>query len=193
MTTGMGQGGKVCFCHRCSSHLCCRASPQCQRRRGGHVEGLIDILMLFVGSKELLACNLFRILITFQCCLLVLPSYCIDVSTCIMLLKMLCRYQRNRRFYSETCVKASSEVRARKYYKIHSVLLSNMVDLALKTLFKKIEKFYQVTNKLQENYVIIDIMWYVRMICKRSLFNNILVFSYVGQLFLIRYKEADNR
>lgn len=181
MATGMGQGGKVCFYHCYWSHLCCKVCPQL-KRRCGRVEGLSDILMLFVGSPELLVCNLFRILITFQCCLLVLFSNCINVSNCI-LLKMLIRYQRNWKLFDIEFNKGSSRVRERIYHVIFVVLLPDLVEQALKT-FKSIEKLFLILRNVlgEEILTVFDILWYLKLIYERSTTKKI--FSYVEQFFL---------
>lgn len=183
MATGMGQGGKVCFYHCCWSHLCCKVCPQLKKRRCGQVEGLSDILMLFVGSPELLVCNLFRILITFQCCLLVLFSNCIIVSNCISL-KMLIGYQRSQILFNIDFSKGSSRVRERIYHVTSLVLLPDVVEQALKN-FKSIEKLYLIMINYilgEETLTIFHIMWYLKIIYKRSTFKKI--FSYVEQFFL---------
>lgn len=61
------------------------------------LERLSDVLMCFIDLFELLMCNLLRILITVQCCLLVLNSYHFDVSHCRFVISILIRYQRTSR------------------------------------------------------------------------------------------------
>lgn len=117
-----GRGGKVCLCQgywSCSCHKC-----EMLEVRGHHPQGPGRSMAAWPRA----VCFAMRILVTFQCCLLVSSSDCIDVCNFLVLL-MLTRYQRIRRPFIITLYYKNNRVRKKIDLKISSLILSSLVGL----------------------------------------------------------------
>lgn len=111
-------------------------------------------------------CFVMRILIIFQCCLLVSSSDCIDVCNFLVLL-MLTRYQRIRRPFIITLYYKNNRVRKKIDLKIPSLILSLLVGSQPLDL----GNFYTgMTKTLSDNaHVRLEFLWrviktYIRLI-----------------------------
>lgn len=116
--------------------------------------------MLSVSSQRLLA--LFRILVTLQCCWLVLFSNRVDVSNCVVLLDVLIRYQRNLRSVQNIVIKKRYQVS--KEIRCQILPIPSMVEsILLPPLCSNVGLCdLCVTNVWKQNSFVIDYMWYVR-------------------------------
>lgn len=185
---GVGQGGKVCFCNQHQSYLCYAIRPQLEGEY--RLARALSDVMLLVGSVELLAYNLMRILITLHCCSLVLLcSYCFSVSNCILVCELLIRYQRRHRLLIEALYSQNRKVVKKKYSELYRISCerflkpySNRVELALqRAILCDITRFNHDTLDSvisHKDFIILQYLWYM-------IFTNWKtgrLFSYVGEL-----------
>lgn len=121
--------------------------------------------MLFVSCQKLLASNLFRILITFQCCLLVLFGNCLDVRSCLVFFSVLIRYQRNPRCIGNTFNSKKNQARRKIIQRSLSSSVHRMLDpvLILLCISRIIRDLYMITILKPNCFINIYIpVWHVR-------------------------------
>lgn len=176
-----GRGGKVCLCQGCWSCSCHKCGMQ--EMRGHHLQGPGRSMAAWPHA----VCFAMRILITFQCCLLVSASDCIDVCNFLVLL-MLTRYQRIRRPFIITLYYKNNRVRKKIDLKLPTLILSSLVGSQPLDL----GNFYTAVAKTLNDYarIRLESLWraivtYRRLVRKGRSSFEMFVMKHLRQCYLL--------
>ena len=136
---------------------------------------------------HLAVCFVVRLLITFQCCLLVSSSDCIDVCNFLVLL-MLTRYQRIRRPFIITLYYKNNRVRKKIDLKLPSLILSSLVGsqpLDLGNFYTGVAKTLNDNARVRLKFLWRVVVTYRRLVREvRSSSFEILIIKHLREWYL---------
>lgn len=176
-----GRGGKVCVCQgywSCSCHKC-----GLREARGQQWQGLGRSVAAWSRTA---VCFAMRILVTFQCCLLVSASDCIDVCNFLVLL-MLTRYQRIRRPFIITLYYKNNRVRKKIDLKLPTLILSSLVGsqpLDLGNFYTGVAKTLNDYARIRLETLRRAIATYRRLVCKGRSSFEMFIMKHLRECYL---------